>query len=209
MLNAFRAFVDLDAEMIEINPLVITGSGDVVAVDCKMTFDDNALFRQREVEELRDDDEMDPLELEAARHDLNYVKLEGNIGLMVNGAGLSMATMDCIEYYGGKAANFMDVAGAATPERVAAAFKLIYRDPSVNGILLNIFGGMMRCDDIAEGLVAAAREVGLSKPLVVRLEGTNVEKGREILRDSGLPMEPVESMGEAAKKIVEAVKEVT
>ena len=209
MLNAFRAFVDLDAEMIEINPLVITGSGDVVAVDCKMTFDDNALFRQREVEELRDDDEMDPLELEAARHDLNYVKLEGNIGLMVNGAGLSMATMDCIEYYGGKAANFMDVAGAATPERVAAAFKLIYRDPSVDGILLNIFGGMMRCNDIAEGLVAAAREVGLSKPLVVRLEGTNVEKGREILRDSGLPMEPMESMGEAAKKIVEAVKEVT
>lgn len=208
MLNAFRAFVTLDAEMIEINPLVITGSGDVVAVDCKMTFDDNALFRQRDVEELRDDDEIDPLELEAARHDLNYVKLDGNIGLMVNGAGLSMSTMDIIEYYGGKAANFMDVAGAATPERVAAAFKLIYRDPDVDGILLNIFGGMMRCNDIAEGLVAAAREVGLSKPLVVRLEGTNVEKGREILRDSGLPIEPVGNMGEAAQKIVEAVKEV-
>jgi succinyl-CoA synthetase beta subunit len=208
MLNAFRAFVDLDAEMIEINPLVITGSGDVVAVDCKMTFDDNALFRQREVEELRDDDEIDPLELEAARHDLNYVKLDGNIGLMVNGAGLSMSTMDIIEHFGGKAANFMDVAGAATPERVAAAFKLIYRDPGVDGILLNIFGGMMRCNDIAEGLVAAAHEVGLSKPLVVRLEGTNVEKGREILRDSGLPIEPVGSMGEAAEKIVQATKEV-
>ena len=208
MLNAFRAFVTLDAEMIEINPLVITGSGDVVAVDCKMTFDDNALFRQRDVEELRDDDEIDPLELEAARHDLNYVKLDGNIGLMVNGAGLSMSTMDIIEHYGGKAANFMDVAGAATPERVAAAFKLIYRDPGVYGILLNIFGGMMRCNDIAEGLVAAAREVGLSKPLVVRLEGTNVEKGREILRESGLPIEPVGNMGEAAQKIVEAVKEV-
>ena len=208
MLNAFRAFTDLDAEMIEINPLVITGSGDVVAVDCKMTFDDNALFRQREVAELRDDGEIDPLELEAARHDLNYVKLDGNIGLMVNGAGLSMSTMDIIEHYGGKAANFMDVAGAATPERVAAAFKLIYRDPGVDGILLNIFGGMMRCNDIAEGLVAAAREVGLSKPLVVRLEGTNVEKSREILRESGLPIEPVGSMGEAAKKIVEAVKEV-
>ncbi len=208
MLNAFRAFVTMDAEMIEINPLVITGSGDVVAVDCKMTFDDNALFRQRDVEELRDDDEIDPLELEAARHDLNYVKLDGNIGLMVNGAGLSMSTMDIIEHYGGKAANFMDVAGAATPERVAAAFKLIYRDPGVDGILLNIFGGMMRCNDIAEGLVAAAREVGLSKPLVVRLEGTNVEKGREILRESGLPIEPVGNMGEAAQKIVEAVKEV-
>lgn len=208
MLNTFHAFITLDAEMIEINPLVITGSGDVVAVDCKMTFDDNALFRQRDVEELRDDDEIDPLELEAARHDLNYVKLDGNIGLMVNGAGLSMSTMDIIEYYGGKAANFMDVAGAATPERVAAAFKLIYRDPDVDGILLNIFGGMMRCNDIAEGLVAAAREVGLSKPLVVRLEGTNVEKGREILRDSGLPIEPVGNMGEAAQKIVEAVKEV-
>ena len=203
----YRAFCELDAAMVEINPLVITGSGDVIVVDCKTAFDENALYRQREVEEMRDDDEIDPLELEAARHDLNYVKLDGNIGLMVNGAGLSMATMDIVKHYGGSAANFMDVAGAATPDRVAAAFKLIYSDSDVKGILLNIFGGMMRCNDIAEGLVAAAKEVGLSKPLVVRLEGTNVEMGREILKKSGLPIQPVESMDEAAKKIVEAVKE--
>ena len=208
MLNAYKAFIELDAAMVEVNPLVITDDGDAVAVDCKMSFDENALFRRKEIEELRDDDEIDPLELEAARHDLNYIKLDGNIGLMVNGAGLSMATMDIIQHYGGEAANFMDVAGAATPERVAAAFKLIYSDTDVKGILLNIFGGMMRCNSIAEGLVAAAREVGLSKPLVVRLEGTNVELGREILRDSGLPIEPVESMDEAAKKIVAAVKEI-
>jgi len=207
IMAIYRAFCELDAAMVEINPLVITGSGDVIVVDCKTAFDENALYRQREVEEMRDDDEIDPLELEAARHDLNYVKLDGNIGLMVNGAGLSMATMDIVKHYGGSAANFMDVAGAATPDRVAAAFKLIYSDSDVKGILLNIFGGMMRCNDIAEGLVAAAKEVGLSKPLVVRLEGTNVEMGREILKKSGLPIQPVESMDEAAKKIVEAVKE--
>ncbi|MBZ5699445.1 MAG: ADP-forming succinate--CoA ligase subunit beta [Acidobacteriia bacterium] len=205
-MNVFRAFLDLDATLLEINPLVTTKAGDVMALDCKMSFDDNALWRHRDIEELRDDEEIDPLELEAARHDLNYVKLPGSIGLMVNGAGLSMATMDILKYYGGSAANFLDVAGAATPERVAAAFKLIYSDPGVKGILLNIFGGMMRCNSIAEGLVNAAREVGLNKPLVVRLEGTNVELGREILEKSGLPIQPVNTMGEAAKKIVDAVK---
>lgn len=206
-LNIYRAFVERDAAMIEINPIVVTVEEDIVVLDCKASFDDNALYRQRQVEEMCDDREMDPLELEASRHDLNYVKLDGNIGLMVNGAGLSMATMDLIQYYGGQPANFMDVAGAATPERVAAAFKLIYRDPDVKGILLNIFGGMMRCNDIAEGLVQAAHEVGLSKPLVVRLEGTNIEKGRDILKNSGLPIDPVSGMDEAAKKIVLAVKE--
>jgi succinyl-CoA synthetase beta subunit len=205
-LSTFRAFYDLDASLLEINPLVVAATGEVMALDCKMSFDDNSLFRHRDIEELRDDEEIDPLELEAARHDLNYVKLDGNVGLMVNGAGLSMATMDILKHYGGKAANFLDVAGAATPDRVAAAFKLIYSDQDVKGILLNIFGGMMRCNSIAEGLVNAAREVGLDKPLVVRLEGTNVELGREILMNSGLPIQPVDSMDEAARKIVEAVK---
>jgi succinyl-CoA synthetase beta subunit len=205
-LSTFRAFYELDATLLEINPLVVAASGEVMALDCKMSFDDNSLFRHRDIEELRDDEEIDPLELEAARHDLNYVKLDGNVGLMVNGAGLSMATMDILKHYGGQAANFLDVAGAATPERVAAAFKLIYSDKDVKGILLNIFGGMMRCNSIAEGLVNAAREVGLKKPLVVRLEGTNVELGREILMNSGLSIEAVDSMDEAARKIVEAVK---
>ena len=175
--------------------------------DCKASFDDNALYRQRGVAEMKDENEYDPLELEAARHDLNYVKLDGNIGLMVNGAGLSMATMDIIKYYGGEAANFMDVAGAATPERVAAAFKLIYKDPDVQGILINIFGGMMRCNDIATGLVNASKEVGLDKPLVVRLEGTNVEMGMDILKNSGFPIKPVDTMEQAAKDVVTMVKE--
>jgi len=206
MMNVFRAFYDLDATLIEINPLALTNAGDIVAIDCKMSFDDAALYRHKDIEELRDDAEIDPLELEAARHDLNYVKLTGNIGLMVNGAGLSMATMDIIKQFGGKPANFLDVSGAATPERVAAAFKLIYSDPDVKGILVNIFGGMMRCDSIAEGLVSAAREVGLGKPLVVRLEGTNVKLGRKILEGSGLPIESVKGMAEAAEKIVNAVR---
>ncbi|MGB8275399.1 MAG: ADP-forming succinate--CoA ligase subunit beta [Alphaproteobacteria bacterium] len=208
MMEIFRAFIELDAELIEINPLVVTGGGEMIALDCKMSFDDNALYRHREIEELRDDHEIDPLELEASRHNLNYVKLDGNIGLMVNGAGLSMATMDILKYYGGEAANFLDIAGAATPDRVSAAFKLIYSDADVKGILLNVFGGMMRCNSIAEGLVSAAREVGLSKPLVVRLEGTNVDLGHEILKKSGLAIQPVHSMDEAARKIVEAVKGV-
>ncbi len=207
--TTYRAFYDLDASLLEISPLALTKAGDVMALDCKMSFDDNALFRHRDIEKLRDNDDIDPLELEAARHGLNYVKMPGNIGLMVNGAGLSMATMDILRHYGGAAANFLDITGAATPERVAAAFKLIYSDPGVKGILLNIFGGMMRCNSVAEGLVAAAREVGLKKPLVVRLEGTNVELGREILEKSGLPIEPCGSMDEAAKRIVEAVKKVS
>ena len=207
ILGIYTAFKKLDAAMIEINPFAVMKNGDIVILDCKASFDDNALYRQRQVAEMKDENEYDPLELEAARHDLNYVKLDGNIGLMVNGAGLSMATMDIIKYYGGEAANFMDVAGAATPERVAAAFKLIYKDPDVKGILINIFGGMMRCNDIAEGLVNASKEVGLKKPLVVRLEGTNVEIGMDILKNSGFPIKPVETMEQAAKDVVDLVKE--
>ena len=206
ILGIYKAFTSLDAALIEINPFAVVEGGDVLALDCKASFDDNALYRQRQVAEMKDENEYDPLELEAARHDLNYVKLDGNIGLMVNGAGLSMATMDIIKYYGGEAANFMDVAGAATPTRVAAAFKLIYKDPDVKGILINIFGGMMRCNDIAEGLVNASKEVGLDKPLVVRLEGTNVELGMEILKNSGFPIRPVATMEQAAQDIVELVK---
>lgn len=208
LLNVCKAFDELDCVLLEINPLVLATDGQVRVLDCKASFDDNAMYRHRQIEEMRDEDEINPLEREAARHNLNYVKMKGNIGLMVNGAGLSMATMDIITHYGGSAANFMDVAGAATPERVAAAFKLIYHDEDVRGILVNIFGGMMRCDSIAEGLVKAAGEVGLSKPLVVRLEGTNVEKGREILKQSGFPIEPCTDMRTAAKRIVKAVKEV-
>ncbi len=207
ILSIYKAFVALDAAMIEVNPFAITKQDDVVIIDCKASFDDNALYRQRAVAEMKDENEYDPLELEAARHDLNYVKLDGNIGLMVNGAGLSMATMDIVKYYGGEAANFMDVAGAATPERVAAAFKLIYKDPDVKGILINIFGGMMRCNDIATGLVNASKEVGLKKPLVVRLEGTNVDMGKEILANSGFPIKPVDTMEQAAKDLVEMVKD--
>ncbi len=207
ILSVYEAFVSLDAAMIEINPFAVTKKEDVVILDCKASFDDNALYRQRIVAEMKDENEYDPLELEAARHDLNYVKLDGNIGLMVNGAGLSMATMDIIKYYGGEAANFMDVAGAATPERVAAAFKLIYKDPDVQGILINIFGGMMRCNDIATGLVNASKEVGLNKPLVVRLEGTNVDMGKEILINSGFPIKPVDTMEQAAKDVVKMVEE--
>ena len=207
ILSVYKAFVSLDAAMIEINPFAVTKNEDVVILDCKASFDDNALYRQRIVAEMKDENEYDPLELEAARHDLNYVKLDGNIGLMVNGAGLSMATMDIIKYYGGEAANFMDVAGAATPERVAAAFKLIYKDPDVQGILINIFGGMMRCNDIATGLVNASKEVGLNKPLVVRLEGTNVDMGKEILKNSGFPIKPVDTMEQAAKDVVKMVEE--
>ncbi len=207
ILSLYKAFVSLDAAMIEVNPFAVTEEDDVVIIDCKASFDDNALYRQRAVAEMKDENEYDPLELEAARHDLNYVKLDGNIGLMVNGAGLSMATMDIVKFYGGEAANFMDVAGAATPERVAAAFKLIYKDPDVKGILINIFGGMMRCNDIATGLVNASKEVGLNKPLVVRLEGTNVDMGKEILENSGFPIKPVDTMEQAARDLVEMVKD--
>ncbi len=207
ILAIYKAFVSLDASMLEINPFAVTKDDEIVILDCKASFDDNALYRQRAVAEMKDENEYDPLELEAARHDLNYVKLDGNIGLMVNGAGLSMATMDIIKFYGGEAANFMDVAGAATPERVAAAFKLIYKDPDVQGILINIFGGMMRCNDIANGLVNASKEVGLNKPLVVRLEGTNVDMGKDILKNSGFPIKPVDTMEQAAKDVVQMVEE--
>ena len=203
----YRAFSELDCSLIEINPLVVTAAGDVIALDAKMNFDDNGLFRHKELEELRDVDEEDPAETEAAKYALNYIKLDGQIGCMVNGAGLAMATMDIIKLYGASPANFLDVGGGATKERVTAAFKIILRDPNVEGILVNIFGGIMRCDVIAEGVVAAAREVNLHVPLVVRLEGTNVELGKKILAQSGLPILSADNLADAAEKIVKAVKE--
>ena len=201
------AFMELDCAVIEINPLVITSAGDVVALDAKVSFDDNALYRHPDIEALRDETEEDPKELEAAKHALNYVALDGTIGCMVNGAGLAMATMDIIKLYGGSPANFLDVGGGATRERVTAAFKIILSDPNVEGILVNIFGGIMRCDVIAEGVVAAAKEVSLNVPLVVRLEGTNVELGKEILARSGLAIFSADNLADAAEKVVRAVKE--
>jgi succinyl-CoA synthetase beta subunit len=203
----YRAMTELDCSLIEINPLVVTAAGDVVALDAKMTFDDNALYRHAELEALRDLDEEDPAETEAAKYALNYVKLDGQIGCMVNGAGLAMATMDIIKLYGSAPANFLDVGGGATKERVTAAFKIILKDANVEGILVNIFGGIMRCDVIAEGVVAAAREVNLHVPLVVRLEGTNVDLGKKILKESGLKITSAENLGDAAEKSVKAVKE--
>jgi succinyl-CoA synthetase beta subunit len=203
----YRAFTELDASIVEINPLVVTGSGELVALDAKMDFDDNALFRHPEIAALRDEDEEDPTEVEAAKHGLHYLKLDGNIGCLVNGAGLAMATMDIIMLHGAGPANFLDVGGGATRERVSTAFKLILSDPNVEGILVNIFGGIMRCDVIAEGVVAAAREINLHVPLVVRLEGTNVDLGKKILQQSGLPILAGENLVDAAEKIVAAVKE--
>jgi succinyl-CoA synthetase beta subunit len=203
----YAAFVALDCAIVEINPLVVTGGGEVVALDAKVSFDDNALFRHPELEKLRDEAEEDPKELEAAKFELNYVALDGNIGCMVNGAGLAMATMDIIKLFGMSPANFLDVGGGATKERVTAAFKIILSDPNVEGILVNIFGGIMRCDVIAEGVVSAAREVQLSVPLVVRLAGTNVELGKEILARSGLPIVSADNLGDAAEQIVKAVRE--
>jgi succinyl-CoA synthetase beta subunit len=200
-----RAFAELDASLLEINPLVVTEAGDLVALDAKMNFDGNALYRQPKVVQLRDLDEEDPHEIEASRHELNYIKLDGNIGCMVNGAGLAMATMDIIKLHGGAPANFLDVGGGATKERVTAAFKLLLSDPKVEGVLVNIFGGIMRCDVIAEGIVAAAREVNIGVPLVVRLEGTNVELGRQILDDSGLAITAASDLADAAQKVVAAV----
>jgi succinyl-CoA synthetase beta subunit len=202
-----EAFAALDASVVEINPLVVTGAGQVIALDAKMNFDDNALFRHPNIDAMRDDAEIDPIELEASKHELNYVKLDGNIGCMVNGAGLAMATMDIIKLYGGNPANFLDVGGGANKERVTVAFKLILSDPQVEGILVNIFGGIMRCDIIAEGIVAAAREVALHVPLVVRLEGTNVKQGKKILAESGLQILSADDLGDAAHKVVNAVKE--
>ena len=203
----YEAFCKLDASIVEINPLVVTGAGEVIALDAKINLDDNALFRHKDLEELRDADEEDPTEREAAKHELNYVKLDGNIGCMVNGAGLAMATMDIIKLYGGEPANFLDVGGGATKERVTTAFKLILSDPKVEGILVNIFGGIMRCDIIAEGVVAAARDLGLKVPLVARLEGTNVELGKKILKQSGLKIMAGDNLADAAQKIVQAVKD--
>ncbi|MEH6403264.1 MAG: ADP-forming succinate--CoA ligase subunit beta [Sneathiella sp.] len=207
IMALYEAVNDSDADLVEINPLVVTGSGDIIALDAKMNFDDNALFRHKDIAELRDPDEEDPSELEAAQYDLNYIKLDGNIGCMVNGAGLAMATMDIIKLNGGDPANFLDVGGGATKEKVTEAFKIILKDVNVEGILVNIFGGIMRCDVIAEGVVAAAKEVALSVPLVVRLAGTNVELGKKILAESGLPILSGEDLGDAAEKIVKAVKE--
>ena len=203
----YQAFSELDCAIVEINPLVVTGAGDVVALDAKVSFDDNALYRHPELEALRDEAEEDPKELEAAKYSLNYVTLDGTIGCMVNGAGLAMATMDIIKLYGGEPANFLDVGGGATKERVTAAFKIILSDPNVEGILVNIFGGIMRCDVIAEGVVAAAKEVALNVPLVVRLEGTNVDLGKDIMAKSGLPIVSADNLADAAEKIVRAVKE--
>jgi succinyl-CoA synthetase beta subunit len=205
----YATFTSLDCSIVEINPLVVTKAGDVVALDAKISFDDNALFRHPELEKLHDEGEEDPKELEAAKYNLNYVALDGNIGCLVNGAGLAMATMDIIKLYGAAPANFLDVGGGATKERVTAAFKIILSDPNVEGILVNIFGGIMRCDVIAEGVVAAAREVKLSVPLVVRLEGTNVQLGKEILAKSNLPIIAADNLADAAEKIVTAVREAT
>jgi len=207
MMAMYKAFTELDCSIVEINPMVVTGDGDVIALDAKINFDDNALYRHPDVAELRDEDEEDPAELEAGKHELNYIKLDGSIGCMVNGAGLAMGTMDIIKLYGGEPANFLDVGGGATKERVTTAFKIILSDPNVKGILVNIFGGIMRCDVIAEGVVAAAKEVSLDVPLVVRLEGTNVEQGKEILANSGLPIVSGDDLGDGARKIVQAVKE--
>ena len=202
----YTAFVDLDCEMLEINPLVETKDARLLVLDTKMSFDGNALYRHPDVEALRDETEEDPAEVEASQYDLAYIKLDGNIGCMVNGAGLAMATMDIIKLNGAFPANFLDVGGGATTEKVTAAFKIILKDPAVEGILVNIFGGIMRCDTIAEGIVQAAKDVNLSVPLVVRLEGTNVDKGKEILANSGLPIVSADDLGDAAKKIVAEVK---
>jgi len=201
----YKMFNETDASQIEINPLVETVEGDLIALDAKYNFDDNALYRHPEIRELRDLDEEDPLEIEASKYDLNYVKMDGRIGCMVNGAGLAMATMDIIKLYGSSPANFLDVGGGATREKVTAAFKIILSDPNVKGILVNIFGGIMRCDIIANGILEAAKEVNLSIPLVVRLEGTNVELGKEILAKSGLAIISADDLADAAQKIVAAV----
>ena len=204
--SIFTAFTALDASLVEINPLVVTGAGDLLALDAKMSFDDNALYRHPNVMELRDLSEEDPAEVRASQFDLNYIKLDGEIGCMVNGAGLAMATMDIIELNGASPANFLDVGGSATTERVTEAFKIILSDDNVKGILVNIFGGIMRCEIIAEGVVSAARSLGLDKPLVVRLEGTNVEEGKKIMAESGLSIIPADNLADAATKIVAAIK---
>ena len=202
----YRAFVSTDASLVEINPLIITKDGDLLALDAKMTFDDNALFRQADVMGYRDLDEEDPKEIEANKYDLSYIALEGNVGCMVNGAGLAMATMDIIKHCGGQPANFLDVGGGANAEKVKAAFSIILRDPGVKAVLVNIFGGIMKCDVIAEGVIQAAKEIELKVPVVVRLEGTNVELGKKMLNESGLALISADDMLDAAKKVVAAAK---
>ena len=206
VFSLYEAFIASDASQIEINPLVETAEGEIVALDAKINFDDNALHRHDDIREMRDLDEEEPLEIEASKYELSYIKMDGQIGCMVNGAGLAMATMDIIKLYGSSPANFLDVGGGATREKVSAAFKIILSDPSVKGILVNIFGGIMRCDIIANGIIEAARETNLSVPLVVRLEGTNVDLGKKILAESGLTIIPANDLADAADKIVKAVK---
>ena len=207
MLALAKTVEETDASLVEINPLVITDNNNVLALDAKMNFDDNALYRHKDIESLRDEDEEDPRELEAAKHDLNYISLDGNIGCMVNGAGLAMATMDIIKLEGGAPANFLDVGGGATKERVEQAFKIILSDEKVKAVLINIFGGIMRCDVIAEGVVAAAKNIEINIPLIVRLAGTNVEKGKDILNNSGLDIISADNLGDAAKKVVSSIRE--
>ncbi|MFF2482665.1 ADP-forming succinate--CoA ligase subunit beta [Paenibacillus sp. NPDC058071] len=206
MIALYTAFVEKDCSIAEINPLVVTGDGNVMALDAKLNFDSNALYRRKDIVALRDLEEEDAKEIEASKYDLSYIALEGNIGCMVNGAGLAMATMDIIKYYGGDPANFLDVGGGATKEKVTEAFKIILSDENVKGIFVNIFGGIMRCDVIAEGVIAAAKELGLDRPLVVRLEGTNVELGKKMLNESGLNIVAADSMADGAQKIVALVK---
>jgi succinyl-CoA synthetase beta subunit len=206
MMGLYQAYIEKDCSIAEINPLVVTGDGNVMALDAKLNFDSNALYRQKDVVAYRDLEEEDPKEIEASKYDLSYIALDGNIGCMVNGAGLAMATMDIVKHYGGDPANFLDVGGGATAEKVTEAFKIILSDPNVKGIFVNIFGGIMKCDVIADGVVEAAKQVGLSIPLVVRLEGTNVDLGKKILRESGLDITAAESMADGAQKIVSLVK---
>ncbi len=203
--SLYRAFVETDASLIEINPLVVTKDGSVVCLDAKLSFDDNALFRHPDIRELRDSNEEDPAETEAAKFDLSYVHLDGNIGCMVNGAGLAMATMDIVKYYGAEPANFLDVGGGASSQKVAAAFRILLSDERVRAVLINIFGGIMLCDVLAQGVVDAAREVKLEVPLVVRMEGTNVDKGKQILKDSGIKVIAASDMADAARRVVEAI----
>ena len=202
----YQAFVAKDMSLLEINPLVITDKGDVICLDAKVNFDDNALYRHKDVQALHDPNEQDPAELEAAKYDLNFIKLDGSIGCLVNGAGLAMATMDIIKLYGSSPANFLDVGGGANKEKVTAAFKILLKDPAVKGILVNIFGGIMRCDIIAEGIIAAAKEVSLGVPLVARLSGTNADLGKKLLAESGLNLIPADDLADAAAKIVAAIK---
>ena len=202
----YKCFIDTDASLVEINPLILTGRDQVIALDAKLNFDDNALFRHQDLVQLRDLDEEDPAEVEASKHDLNYVQLDGDIGCLVNGAGLAMATMDIIKFYGGSPANFLDVGGGATTEKVTEAFKIMLKNASLKAILVNIFGGIMRCDVIAQALVDASKAVSLKVPLVVRLEGTNVEQGKKILADSKLPIISAKNMADAAEKVVAAAK---